>query len=187
MLSTQPTLLANDKNQTARFDTIVVLSHECPFVSGQPSAESYLEREMQVLAEHADRVIVFAHEGWFDGWPIKAGLPENVSAFGISDCATIPSESFAGRLKRLGCLAKHLGAVWSERRRITSRETLFAATSFLQLGDMKAQRMLEVIAEQKSSSQVASFSTATGSTSRSSPCKASPAALKSKVECTRSA
>lgn len=149
MLSTQPTLLANDKNQTARFDTIVVLSHECPFISGQPSAESYLEREMQVLAEHADRVIVFAHEGWFDGWPIKAGLPENVSAFGISDCATIPSESFAGRLKRLGCLAKHLGAVWSERRRITSRETLFAATSFLQLGDMKAQRMLEVIAEQK--------------------------------------
>lgn len=141
-------LLMNNEKHCDRFDTIVVLSHECPFVSGNPSAESYLEREMKVLAENADRVIVFAHEGMFDTWPVKEGMPENVTAFGISNCVTIPSESSLGRLKRLGCLAKHPRAVWSERRRITSRDALFAATSFLQLSDMKAKRILDIIDKQ---------------------------------------
>lgn len=148
MPNKKETLVGSYGKRNDRFDTVVVFSHECPFVSGNPSAESYLEREIDVLAENADRVIVFAHEGMFDGWPLKGDLPQNVAAFGISDCVTIPNESSLGRLKRLGCLAKHPRAVWSERSRITSRDALFAVTSFLQLGDMKTKRILDIIDDQ---------------------------------------
>lgn len=140
---------ANVEQQQRRFDTIVVLSHECPFVSGNSSAESYLERELHVLAENAGRVIVFAHEGEFESMPLKEGLPENVIAFGVNGCIAIPHESFAGRLKRFGCVVKYPQAMWAERSRIISRDMLFAATSFLQLGDMKAKYILAAVREHR--------------------------------------
>lgn len=60
------------------FDDIVVFAHNYPYWCG-PTAETYLEEEINTLSQYATRIVVVAFEGfWETGGTLRPGLPDNV-------------------------------------------------------------------------------------------------------------
>lgn len=82
------------------FDQIVLFTQQFPFFTGFPSAESYLENEISVLADYAGEVIVIAHEYHGSDWALRMQLPDNVRAFGIKERPFTPQSPDEARKKR---------------------------------------------------------------------------------------
>lgn len=118
------------------FDDVVVFAHSYPYWSG-PTAETYLEGEMHVIAEHAKRVHVVAFEGLWDTAPVREGLPPGLDAIKVIDSEEPLEEGAFRRFFQLKSLFSK--EFFLDRRKIDTYEKLLAFTYYIRLSNRLAR------------------------------------------------
>ena len=118
------------------FDDAVVFAHSYPYWNG-PTAETYLEGEMHVIAEHAKRVHVISFEGLWETAPIRKDLPMGLDAIMLVDHDEPLEEGLRRRFYQLKSLFSK--EFLSDRRKIDSLDKLLAFTYYMRKSDRLAR------------------------------------------------
>lgn len=118
------------------FDDVVVFAHSYPYWNG-PTAETYLEGEMHVIAKHAKRVHVISFEDLWKEAPLREGLPLGLDAIMVVG-GEEPLEE--GRGRRFWQLKSLLSEEFlMDRPKIDSSERLLAFTYYMRLSNRLAR------------------------------------------------
>lgn len=125
-----------------RFDDVVLLTHTYPYWLG-PTAETYLEEEVRVLATRARRIFCVAIENWDpEKAPIRKGVPSNVIPL------VVPMKSYELDERPLSRRLAQLRATFSsefvsELPKLSSRERLREYYRFVRRSDLIASEVLK--------------------------------------------
>ncbi len=120
------------------FDDVIIFTHQYPYWLG-PTAETYLEEEVRILAADADRVFVVAFEGFWDpNPPMRSGVPDNVVPVLLTEQQLACTESFL--VRRAGQLRDVLSREFlADFSRLTSRARFREFFRFLRLSGRIAE------------------------------------------------
>lgn len=118
------------------FDDVVVLTHQYPYWLG-PTAETYLEGELRVVAGYTKRLHVVAFEGVWPGAPLRSGVPEKMNVITLSEDDLRLEEGPLRRWYQLRSLFRR--ELLLDARKVDSKERLLCYTYFIRLSDRIAE------------------------------------------------
>lgn len=126
------------------FDDVMVLGHHYPFWVG-PTAETYLEGEVAVIAAHAKRVYAVAFEGMWNGAPLRRHLPDNVEPIMLTGEELSLDESWRRRLPQMRSLFTEEFLL--DRSKVDGRDRLRAFFSFMRDSEKLSEVALRRVRE----------------------------------------